>query len=122
MQFPGGSPFRSLSLPDSVRLIANYSFARARTLESIEFPEGITRISFRAFDGCFGLAAVRLTKRIERIDGYAFHDCYSVMRVQFRGNALVEIGDFNFAGMTAINELDLPNSLRGIGARIRPLD
>jgi hypothetical protein len=75
----------------------------------------VIRIGYRAFEQCHRLSILKLPRRVKLIDGYAFHECDGVERVEFRSQSLASIGEFSFAGLCLLSEVDLPDSVRIIG-------
>ena len=51
-------PLESVSVPDSVTMIARYAFARCRFLKRITVPEGVESIADDAFEGCTSLKEI----------------------------------------------------------------
>jgi hypothetical protein len=72
----------------------------------------VLRIGYRAFEKCRQLSAIKLPRRLRAFDGYAFNDCDRVQRVDFRSQSLTSLGEFSFAGLSLLSEIDLPDSVR----------
>lgn len=69
-------------IPNSVKTIGYYAFARCIHLESIEIPEGVTVIDAAAFSQCESLASVKFPNSLTTIAESAFRNCTSLTSVE----------------------------------------
>lgn len=70
IQAPGA--IEICKIPDTVKIIGNYSFESCKNLKEIEIPEGVTHINMYAFDGCKSLTTINLPDTLTKIEYGAF--------------------------------------------------
>lgn len=92
IQYPAAKDTSTFALPDTVKVIGEYSFAKSG-IEEIIIPESV-----------------------ELIESFAFYSCGELCEVGFaEGSALEEIGRSAFSSCTAIERIEIPNSTRRLG-------
>ena len=125
--------------------IAPSAFARNSIVETVIIPDGVKRIENRAFMNMTALKSVELPDSVTYIGAYAFTDCTSLTRFRYPVN-LTEIGtenngslnilggctslkrvavpegvsripDNTFRYAKSLKEVQLPSTLKTIGAR-----
>ena len=69
-----------VTLPDSLKTIGYYAFARSGLVDSVTLPDGLTRICPYAFCFCTKLTGVRVASGALTIDETAFY-CCTALRV-----------------------------------------
>lgn len=72
---------QAVSLPDSLRRIANSAFSRCTSLSSVDIPAGVTSIGTEAFSENFSLQRVSLPEGLTFLGWDAFSDCTSLTAV-----------------------------------------
>ena len=82
--YPGGKS-GLFSIPESVALLGDYSFAGCSSLESVTIPEGVTTVGNSAFSGCKSLTDVTIPKSMKRIEKGAFENCDNLKDVYYSG-------------------------------------
>ena len=94
--YPAGKAESVYAVPASVKTIAPFAMARAKTLVSVTLLEGLTEIGERALAGDFSLTELTLPASLSAVGGGAFGWC----------NALTEIkvasGNPNFASVDGV--------------------
>ena len=66
----------NIVLPESITLIADNYFRRAKYLQGIVFPTGLTTIGANAFESCFSMRKVVFPPALTTIEPRAFADCF----------------------------------------------
>ena len=112
--FRSCSELTSVILPKSLTSIHISAFENCENLSNITLPQNLSDIGKSAFSGCKKLTEITIPPLVRRISPLAFGGCESLVRVMF-SEGLSHIGHSAFDG-TAINELDLPESLEKIDA------
>lgn len=65
----------SVTIPNSVTYIGNYTFSCCSGLTSVTIPNSVTYIGSAAFSGCSGLTSVTIGSSVSYISGNAFAEC-----------------------------------------------
>lgn len=81
--FTGIHALRSVTLPDSLRIIGADAFNLCLDLQTIEFPENLERIEENAFMNCTCLQKIEFPKSLKSIGTFAFCGCESLYEVTF---------------------------------------
>ena len=81
----------SITIPDGVEKIRDFTFSYCESLTSITIPDGVTSIGDNAFSRCGSLTSVTI------------------------GNSVTSIGDNAFYGCTSLKNITIPDSVREIG-------
>lgn len=105
----------SVSLPDSVTVIAPYTFANSPFLADVVLPEGLKEIGDGAFYNCTRLAELRLPETLEKIGSSAFMNC-DKLALGSLPEGLKEIGSYAFYNCQALTNIALPDGLAALGA------
>lgn len=114
--WPDGS-LSSITIPDSVQSIGIDAF-KATRITSITIPKSITVIPERAFSYIMELREINFHEGVTEIASGAFRESILSGSITLDiPEGIVKIGDDAFNGATGINILNLPSSLREIGAR-----
>lgn len=131
------APITSISLPETIESIGQSAFGGCQSLTQIQIPASVKSIGEFAFDNA-GLTSVTIPGTVEHLADYAFQqnanltdcvieggvrkvpyslfaNCWSLTNVTL-GEGIEEIGDYAFSGQTNIAELNLPSTLKRIGA------
>lgn len=86
--FAGIHAFRSVILPDSLRVIGQDAFNYCLDLQAIEFPENLERIEDAAFENCACLRSIQFPESLNYIGQNAFAGCESLYNVVFNNYEL----------------------------------
>ncbi|MBO7478501.1 MAG: leucine-rich repeat domain-containing protein [Salinivirgaceae bacterium] len=79
--FCGCRGLTSVTIPESVTSIANYTFYGCG-LTAIDIPNSVTSIGDCAFAGCSGLLSVTIPKTVEKIGDLAFVTCTATINCE----------------------------------------
>lgn len=91
----------NIVLPESITLIADNYFRRAKYLQGIVFPTGLTTIGANAFESCFSMRKVVFPPALTSIGERAFADCFRCSIYDFsKVNQIPEIATDAFPPLT----------------------
>ncbi|MBR4335835.1 MAG: leucine-rich repeat protein [Clostridia bacterium] len=79
--FDNCSSLTSVTIPDSVTSIGEYTFYNCSSLTSITIPDSVMSIGQFAFVGCNGLKSITIPDSVTSIGDRAFQACKSLMSV-----------------------------------------
>ena len=71
-------PLTSITLPEGLTSIGEYSFRFCSSLASVTFPESLTTIVASAFADCTSLTSITIPANVTEIGYGAFMDCYGL--------------------------------------------
>ncbi|MBQ9746630.1 MAG: leucine-rich repeat protein [Clostridia bacterium] len=107
----------SISLPESVVSIGEYSFYRCVSLTEMEVPKGVTVIPASAFSTCSALASITLPSGIVSIGAEAFINCSSLTSIVLPAGVTV-IETKAFKKCTSLRRMVLPAGLMAISEQM----
>lgn len=113
--FQGDKNLVSVTLPESITYLTNYTFEFCSNLTTINLPEGLTSIGQRVFSGCSSLADIKLPDAIISIGQRGFASCTSLTSINLP-EGLTDIGDEAFSGCTSLSEITWPTNITHIEA------
>lgn len=112
--FFGNEYIREISLPGTIKYIADYTFQNCNNLQTVKLGEGISYVSHSMFNNCTALKNVSLPNSLQYISTTAFRGCTSLKSLQLP-KALESLGDCAFSGCESLSNIELPESLQTIG-------
>ena len=77
----GMSDIQSITIPNSLRKIGDYTFSKCSSLNSITIPNSVTNIGQAAFDECSSLTTITIPEKVSKIGWGAFSNCASLKSV-----------------------------------------
>ena len=80
----GCSRLTSITIPNSVISIGNYSFSGCSGLTSVAVPNGVKDIGEYAFQNCTSLNSIIFPSSISEIGDYAFKGCKNILSVSIK--------------------------------------
>ena len=107
-------PFKTVYIPDSIRIIGNEAFKNCTNLKKIHLPESLTSIGQSAFQRCINLQEIQLPDSLTSIGQSAFQDCSSLREIYLPGS-LAFLGARAFNRCSHLQYAYLPESLKEIG-------
>ena len=87
IQFPGGKPGSSYTVPYGVTSIGFRAFYNQATLTSVLIPDSVTTIESDVFRYCYNMTTMRIGAGVTSIGSNAFAGCTSLTQIYFKGNA-----------------------------------
>ena len=111
--FYGCDKITSVSIPESVVRIVDWSFCQCSGLTTINLPKGLTYLGTGAFEKCSGLTSVVIPAGLKNIGVQAFSRCTGLTSITISmGVTSIDAAAFNNTAITAIK---VPESVRSIG-------
>ena len=111
--FYGITSLISVSIPDSVTSIGQYTFAACTSLTRVTIPNSVTSIGSNAFSGCTSLTRVTIPSSVTSIGGSAFAACASLTRVAI-GTGVTSIGSGAFAACASLTRVTIGKCFRSM--------
>ena len=109
-----GKSFKTVYVPDSVKIIGNAAFKSCFSMYNIRLSDNLQEIGDSAFSNCTELQEIYLPNTVTKIGNSAFSDCTRLQKIHLP-DYLTQIGDSVFAYCTSLQEIHLPESLTKIG-------
>ncbi len=112
--FAGCSNVSSISIPETVTTIGDYSF-ECSGFSYVQIPNSVVNIGKRAFENCWQLTYVMIPNSVKHIGEGAFHGCQGLTDVLYLPEGLETIEDYTFEACTQLTEVVIPSSVKHIG-------
>lgn len=106
----------SVTLPDGVTFIDEKVFFECKALRSVQLGNRVQSIGKEAFRRCKDLTAIELPASLKQVEKEAFRECTSLNHVVLN-EGLETLGD-NALRETAIQQLDLPVTMKKLGKKV----
>ena len=107
----------NFEVPESVYSIGNGAFTDCKFLKSISIPNRVSFISDYTFEGCTSLEAVGLSENIYSINYSAFANCSSLTSISIP-DKVSYINDNVFNGCSSLASITLPDRLSYLGYNV----
>lgn len=114
IDYLGNKDIKEISLPGTIKKIADRTFMNCNNLQTVKLGEGISYVSEEMFYNCTALKYVSLPNSLQNIGRHAFGVCKSLKALQLP-KALDSLGDGAFSGCESLSNIELPESLHAIG-------
>lgn len=114
IDYLGNKDIKEISLPGTIKKIADRTFMNCNNLQTVKLGEGISYVSNEMFYNCTALKYVSLPNSLQYIGNLAFGVCTSLKSLQLP-EALESLGDRVFSGCESLSNIELPESLHAIG-------
>ena len=98
------------TIPDGIKVIANYAFGYCQYLTSISIPNGVTKVDERAFEGCVSLTSVIIPDGVTMIGNSMFRYCKGLIDITIP-NSVISIGEVAFGDCISLTSIIIPNSV-----------
>lgn len=127
----------TVTIPNSVELIGNFSFKDCTNLTSVNIPDSVKTIGFCAFEYCEKLTNITISQSVSKIEASAFSDCTGLKTLTitspsvsidygaFAGcsnletivgsQAITTIPEYAFCGCNKLQSFTFNNSITSIG-------
>lgn len=96
-------------VPETVRSIGPFAFAKCDNLIGISLPEDLLSIEPSAFASCFALEQLSLPQSITSIEDSTFDLCTSLSQINLP-DTLTSIGNSAFANCDSLTSISLPSN------------
>ena len=110
----GNKDIKEISLPGTIKKIADQTFQDCKNLQTVKLGEGISYVSRNMFLNCTALKYVSLPNSLQNIGSYAFYGCSSLTSVNIPSRVTV-IGGSAFHLCTSLKSIQLPKALESLG-------
>ena len=90
------SGLASITIPDSVITIGDYTFSGCSSLTSLSISDNITSIGAYAFRNCSGLTSITIPDSVTSIGDYAFYGCSGLTTVNWNATACTKAGSSDY--------------------------
>lgn len=114
IDYLGNRDIKEISLPGTIKNIADWTFQNCNNLQTVKLGEGISYVSNEMFYNCTALKHVSLPNSLQNIGSLAFGACTSLKSLQLP-KALESLGNSAFSGCKSLSNIELPESLQTIG-------
>ena len=105
----------SVSIPEGVTDIEEWSFHNCSSLKKVTIHDGATNIGAYAFYNCSSLLSIKIPDSVKTIGAYAFYNCSSLTNVDISDGVTV-IGESAFQDCNSLADITIPSSVKTIGA------
>ena len=105
-----------ISLPNTLEIIEDETFAQSPRLVKINIGNGVTRIGRAAFRFCEQLEEITLSKNLQRIDGEAFEGCSRLKNITLP-DSIKSIGQAAFVFCQSLEDVVIPVNVTSISDR-----
>ena len=105
----------SVTIPDTVVNLGEYTFNSCPNLTSVKIGNSVTSVGNQTFYGCTSLTSIIIPDSVESIGICAFSDCTNLKSVSF-GDGVTNIGKSAFDGCTNLISVIIPDSVTSIGS------
>ena len=110
-----GSSISSVTIPDSVRTIGNYTFTMCSNLKSVTLPESIEYIGIRAFELCSSLSEVNFPDHMIDFSSKVF-DSTPWMTAQRQKSDLVVVNGVLIDAENATGDIVLSSDIKAVAS------
>ena len=112
--FADATTLETIVIPDSVTSIGVYSFANCSALKNITIPYSVTEIGAQAFYKCTSLKTIAIPDSIKTLDDGTFFGCNSLSNIKFP-SLITEIGSGMCDGCTSLVTVEMGDKVTSIG-------
>ena len=104
----------SITIPNNLYRIRDYSFSYCNNLVSITIPNNMTAIGDYIFYDCYSLKNISLPRELTNVGYGTFYYCYGLTNVTIPDN-VTDIKGYLFMGDNELKSIILPNSVTNFG-------
>ena len=113
--FHNCSLLTSVTIPEGITTINDYTFNCCSNLTNIIIPDSVTYIGENAFRYCESLTKITIPNNVTYIGRYAFKYCHSLSEITIP-NGVTFINDGTFSRCLDLSKIIIPSSVTLIGA------
>jgi len=111
------STVKSLTLPDSLKIINSNAFSTCCSLTSVTIPEGVENIEYGAFYSCSSLKEVSLPSTLKTIGSNCFADCTSLTSLDVP-ESVTDLPNGMLFGCSAVTAFEIKDTVTSIGSSV----
>ena len=104
---------KSVSIPNTVRVIGDSAFGSCKDLKSVTLPSGLEEIGEYAFAGT-GLTAITIPASVKTLGRFAFNLCSNLSALTIEQGNCHYIGSYAFSDCDSLRTVSLPQTVTGI--------
>ena len=101
-----GHNIKSVTLPNTIKTIGDYSFKSLWDLKSIDLPSSLITIGDEAFCDCQSLESIDIPENVTSIGANVFKQC-KILKSVTVGNSLKDIGNGAFSYCSLLGEINI---------------
>ncbi|MBO5090914.1 MAG: leucine-rich repeat protein [Clostridia bacterium] len=109
----GDNTITKVVIPEGVKKIGPYAFAKLTALKEVVLPSTLEAIEYNAFEGCTALKTVKGLENVKLINSSAFYNCNLTGTISL--DSACAVGDFAFAGNKKLEGVVVSSTLQSIG-------
>ena len=102
-----------ITVPETVKYIADYAFYEQKNLKSVILPDGLKDAGELVFGKCESLTKVRLPSDLTKVWASAFWNCSSLTEIEIP-SSVTEIGIMAFSYCSSLTEIEIPDGVTEI--------
>lgn len=112
--FEGFDVLKRVTIPNAVKNIKDWAFAKCNGLLNIDIPQSVEEIGNYAFANCSGLKSLFVPNSTKNIGEGAFIYCAGLQEITL-GTGLTEINDWIFGECISLKKFEIPSNIKIIG-------
>jgi hypothetical protein len=120
-QFENASSLTSITIPNGVTKLGNYSFKRCESLKNIVFEVNsqLNYIGYESFANCRSLKHIKIPNKVTYMGDRSFYLCLNLTNIEFENNSkLSTIGSGAFQECRSLNSIIIPISVMNMGREV----
>ncbi|MBQ7906692.1 MAG: leucine-rich repeat protein [Clostridia bacterium] len=110
----GNDTITKIIIPEGIKTIDAYAFARLTALKEVVLPSTIENIEYGAFAGCTKLEKITGIENVQLINYGAFEGCN--LKGTLKLDKACAIGDYCFASNPNLEKVEMTDKLQSIGS------
>ena len=112
--YPCNKTSTSYEIPDSVKIIGDWTFHNCVNLKSIIIPNNVIKIGYGAFSGCYNLISITIPNKVTNINSQTFSYCANLVSVIIP-DSVTSIEGYAFYSCPKLINITIPYSVTFIG-------
>ena len=113
--FYGCTNLKSITVPNKVTQLKDYTFNGCTNLSSFIIPNSVTNLGQYCFGSCYSLVNIVIPNNVTTIGDYAFYFCNNLKSITISNNA-THIGAGAFWRCESLESIAIPNSVISINS------
>lgn len=112
--FANCNSLQSVTLPETLQSIGNYSFNGCSSLTSLEIPQSVNNFGQGAFQNCTSLASISMPENALSVGANLFSGCAALTSLSIP-EGIQELPNRVLYGLNSLTSISLPSTLTAIG-------